>query len=207
MTEQEQQILEAKVDVLSRKVEELTVKLMARPRDEQASPIALAYENEPLRFVGVGQVTAAAAASLGWKEKVVVSTGIADYEMGRVNGTSQSAQCLYPLASAQGLFVAYQTDYDMRYAWVPNGNFKVYLTQNGGSNGNKTTDITYTYDCYIDAAKTIKVGSTLAPTWRAIKKVPVGAATVGLGCYAGTASTATFVLEIAYEEITTNACA
>lgn len=82
--------------------------------------------------------------------------------------------------------------------------FKVYLTQNGGSNGNKTTDCSYTYDVYFASAKTAssKIGSTLAPESRYVSKCAVTAATKGLACYVN----GDVVLEIAYEALTSNAC-
>lgn len=86
-----------------------------------------------------------------------------------------------------------------------NSPFKVYLAQNGGSNGNKTTDCTYTYDAYIAATPqnaTTKIGSTLSPQWRYLQKCAVTAATVGLACYVN----GSIELQIAYESLTSNSC-
>jgi hypothetical protein len=82
--------------------------------------------------------------------------------------------------------------------------FKVYLTQNGGSNGTKSTDCTYTYDVYFTSARdaTCKIGSVLAPEWRYLAKCPVTAATKGIASYVN----GDVVLEIAYEALGSNSC-
>lgn len=200
--------LSVKVEALGRMVEELRqMQLSAQPPQLPADEgRTILYEDEPLRFVGVAQVTAHASGKLGWKEKVLASSGLADYSMGRIASTSSTDQCLTPLADGMGLMVAYKTDADVRYAWLPNPVIRVYLTQNGGSNGSKTTDCSYTYDAFADAAKTIKIGSTLAPQWRYLKKCPVTAGTLGLGGWTGTGNTAAFVLEMAYETLGSNSC-
>jgi hypothetical protein len=65
------------------------------------------------------------------------------------------------------------------------GDFNVYLTQNGGSNGDdgSTTTAafpTYTYDVYLDSAQTIKIGSALSVLFHRPLMIAVTAGTYGL---------------------------
>ncbi len=145
-----------------------------------------------------------------WREMIITSNtidpmGTVGFGGGRgCDDATGSAYALpFALLEAQFLVVEMGDDINSSYLFIPNGIFKVYLTQNGGSNGTPSSNCSYTYDCYLDLAKTIKVGSTLVPEWRYLKKCPVTAATKGQGYFNGS----TFVLEIAYEELGSNSCA
>ncbi len=63
------------------------------------------------------------------------------------------------------------------------GIFRVYLTQSGGSNGTSSAFPTYTYNVFIDAAKTKQISSTVAIQFHRLLKTPVTAATKGMACY------------------------
>ena len=65
--------------------------------------------------------------------------------------------------------------------------FPVYVTQSGGSAGNSTTQCTFTYNVFIDSAKTIQIGTTVALQKSRLVNCTMTAGTLGVAYYeAGT---------------------
>jgi hypothetical protein len=97
---------------------------------------------------------------------------------------------LYALSEAQFFVVESQDSTDSNFTVIPNGAFLVYLTQVGGvdgDDGSTTTAAfpTWTYDCYADAAKTIKWGSAVSVLFHRLLKTKVTKATHGLAQWNG----------------------
>lgn len=80
------------------------------------------------------------------------------------------------------------------------GSFGVYVTQNGGANGDdgSTTTIafpTYTYDVFLDAAKTIQIGTAEAVEHHRPEQIAVHAGTHGIAQWNGSTLRLLFVDE------------
>jgi hypothetical protein len=58
--------------------------------------------------------------------------------------------------------------------------FRVFVTQNGGSAGNSTTQCTFTYDVFDDVGKTHKIAGTLALEKARLLNCAMTAGTVGI---------------------------
>lgn len=111
------------------------------------------------------------------------------------------------LAEKQFFLVEVPDGPDHRYLMLPNPTFLVYLTQNGGADGDDgstTTEAfpTYTYDVFLDSAKTIKLASTLSVLFHRLLKISVTAATHGLAQWSGT----TLILISVDEYVGRDAC-
>lgn len=124
-----------------------------------------------------------------WKELTAVSTSIVDLGTPGTDGrnctSSSHASAPMSLGESQGFFLEVVDGTDHRYIWIPNGEFRVYVTQVGGSNGHDGTGggsvvyPTYTYDVFYDVAKTIKIGTALSVADHRPLQVAVHAGTHG----------------------------
>lgn len=128
------------------------------------------------------------SASKMWAEMSMASGSLGTYTSGRLCNDSASSCALVTLADGQALALQVADPPDVRFVPIPNPAFGVYLTQSGGSNGSTTSFPTYTYNIFLDAAKTLQIGSAVTVEGHRLLKVPVTAATHGLFQWNGTSS-------------------
>jgi hypothetical protein len=129
-----------------------------------------------------------------WKEKIVAGGSLVDYGTpgtdGRNCASASDPSKPVRMAEAQGVLIEVTDGDDSRYVLVPNGDFLVYLTQNGGANGDDGTTTTaafptYTYDVFLDAAKTIQIASAASVLFHRPLKIAVTAAAHGIARFDG----------------------
>lgn len=136
----------------------------------------------PATIASWGQGTAGT-----WTEQTIIYDGtsstMSTYTDGRSCGTLTTASGITFPKEAAFLVVEQPDLTNMLYWGIPNGDFNVYVTQNGGSNGNdgSTPAVfpTYTYNVFLDASKTIQIGTALSVLWHRLLQVAVTAGTHG----------------------------